>query len=63
MGQRTGVAGNSVTRVSSGEKARQSLFAAPAELGRRSTVGQKPVKAAKTLDMFLPPEAFNSARI
>ena len=27
------------------------------------TVGQKPVKAAKTLGMFRPPESLNSARI
>ena len=30
---------------------------------RRRTVGQRPVKAAKTLGMFRPPESFNSARI
>ena len=30
---------------------------------RRRTVGQKPVKAAKTLGMFWPPESLNSARI
>ena len=29
----------------------------------RGTVGQKPVKAAKTLGMFGPPESLNSARI
>ena len=29
----------------------------------RQTVGQKPVKAAKTLGMFQPPESLNSARI
>ena len=29
----------------------------------RLTVGQKPVKAAKTLGMFRPPESLNSARI